>query len=152
MLLCCITLSSSRENQRQCSRGSKKDFWRRCRGGLRESQHTKYPSQTLIYRITFFAIFLSFSSPPLHPCRFICPLFSVCLHISFCSSHFLPLCLKFGKLLSIWTITITWKILMLLLKNPLSYIQKNSELVVVILLEKGLFKICLLVPCFAFYG
>ena len=31
-LLCCITLSSSRENQRKCSRGSKKDFWHRCRG------------------------------------------------------------------------------------------------------------------------
>ena len=62
----------------QCSRGSKKDFWRRCRGGLRKSQHTKYPSQTLISRITLFAICLSFSSPPLHPCRFIRPLFSVC--------------------------------------------------------------------------
>ena len=58
----------------QCSRGSKKDFWRRCRGGLRKSQHTKYPSQTLISRITLFAICLSFSSPPLHPCRFIRPL------------------------------------------------------------------------------
>src|SRR3954464_8154630 len=80
----------------QCSRGSKKDFWRRCRGGLRKfksridlpstshfwrrcrgglrkSQHTKYPSQTLISRITLFAICLSFSSPPLHPCRFIHP-------------------------------------------------------------------------------
>ena len=59
----------------QCSRGSKKDFWRRCRGGLRKSQHTKYPSHTLISRITLFAICLSFSSPPLHPCRFIRPLF-----------------------------------------------------------------------------
>ena len=29
MLLCCTTLSSSRENQRKCSRGSKKDFWHR---------------------------------------------------------------------------------------------------------------------------
>ena len=74
MLLYYITLSSSRENQRKCLRGSKKDFWHRCRGGLRKSQHTKYPSQTLISRITLFAICLSFSSPPLHPCRFICPL------------------------------------------------------------------------------
>ena len=65
----------------QCSRGSKKDFWRRCRGGLHKSQHTKYPSQTLISRITLFAIFLSFSSPPLHPCRFIRPLFSVRLFV-----------------------------------------------------------------------
>ena len=37
------------------------------------------------------------------------------------------------------------KILMLLLKNPLSYIQKKSVLVVVILLEKELSKISLLV-------
>ena len=44
-------------------------------GSLRKSQHTKYPSQTLIFRITLFAIFLSFSSPPLHPCHFIRPLF-----------------------------------------------------------------------------
>ena len=75
----------------QCSRGSKKDFWRRCRGGLRKvksrfglpttshfwrrwrgdsrqvkSRRTKYPSQTLIPHITLFAICLSFSSPPLH--------------------------------------------------------------------------------------
>ena len=63
----------------QCSRGSKKDFWCRCRGGLRKSQHTKYPSQILISCITLFAICLSFSSPPLHPCHFIRPLFSVCL-------------------------------------------------------------------------
>ena len=73
-----------------CSRGSKKDFWHRCRGGLRQvksrfdlpptcgflaslpgrstlkSRHTKYPSQTLIPRITLFASCFSFSSPPLH--------------------------------------------------------------------------------------
>ena len=86
----------------QCSRGRKKDFWRRCRGGLHQvksrfnsrqraisgavagesthkSRHTKYPSQTLISRITLFAICLSFSSPPLHPCRFIRPLFPILL-------------------------------------------------------------------------
>ena len=40
-----------------------------------KSRHTKYPSQTLIPRITLFSICLSFSSPPLHPCRFIRPLF-----------------------------------------------------------------------------
>ena len=31
-------------------------------------KHTKYPSHTLISRIKLFAICLSFSSPPLHPC------------------------------------------------------------------------------------
>ena len=36
-------------------------------------RHTKYPSQTLIPRITLFAICFSFSSPPFHPCRFIRP-------------------------------------------------------------------------------
>ena len=35
--LCCITLSSSRKTNAS-SRRSKKDFWRRCRGGLRSSQ------------------------------------------------------------------------------------------------------------------
>ena len=94
----------------QCSRGNKKDFLRRCRGGsrktsqdltpdnepflaplpgsLRKSQHTKYPSQTLFSRITLFAICLSFSSPPLHPCHFIRPLSlhppSLSLFASFC--------------------------------------------------------------------
>ena len=40
-----------------------------------KSRHTKYPSQTLIPRITLFSICLSFSSPPLHLCRFIRSLF-----------------------------------------------------------------------------
>ena len=53
-LLCCITLSSSREKPTQCSRGSKKDFWRRCRGGLCTSQdipstHHKLISLALHY-------------------------------------------------------------------------------------------------------
>src|SRR4051812_25732484 len=98
MLLYCITLSSSRENQR-----SAQEVARRISGAVawestHKSKHAKYPSQTLIPRITLFAIFLSFSSPPLHPCRFIRPLFSVrlffacllCYHVpSFC----LHLCL-----------------------------------------------------------
>ena len=76
-LLYCITLSSSRENQR-----SAQEVARRISGivageSTQKSRHTKYPSQTLIPRITLFAICLSFSSPPLHPCRFIRPLFSV---------------------------------------------------------------------------
>ena len=107
MLLCCITLSSSRENQR-----SAQEVARRISGAVAreaapsqvkiwspanvrflaplpgrstpsqvKSRHTKYPSQTLIPRITLFAICLSFSSPPLHPCRFIRSLFSVCLFL-----------------------------------------------------------------------
>ena len=72
---CCITLSSSRKTNAS-SRRSKKDFWRRCRGGLRSSQDipsTHHKPISLAF--TLFAICLSFSSPPLHPCRFICPLF-----------------------------------------------------------------------------
>ena len=35
-------------NPTQCSRGSKKNFWLRCRGGSRKQvNHTKYPSQSL---------------------------------------------------------------------------------------------------------
>ena len=40
-----------------------------------KSRHTKYPSQTHLPRIYIIAICLSFFSPPLHHCRFICPLF-----------------------------------------------------------------------------
>ena len=46
-----------------CSRGSKKDFWRRCREPTHKSRHTKYPSQTLLPRITLFSICLSFPLP-----------------------------------------------------------------------------------------
>ena len=59
----------------QCSRGSKKDFWRRCRGDICQVKTYQVPITTLILHITLFAICLSFSSPPLHPCRFIRPLF-----------------------------------------------------------------------------
>ena len=76
----------------QCSRGSKKDFWRRCRGDLRQvkssqdlvsrqraisgavagesthkSRHTKYPSQTRLPRTYIIChlplVFLSPTSP-----------------------------------------------------------------------------------------
>ena len=66
----------------QCSRGSKKDFWRRWRGDLRQVKTYQVPITTLILHITLFSICLSFSSPPLHPCRSIRPLsvrlFSTC--------------------------------------------------------------------------
>ena len=113
------------------------------------SRHTKYPSQTHLPRITLFAICLLFPSPPLHLCRFICPMFSVRLFFACFLWYLLPLCLKLGRLSLIRTIVITWEtsmLLMILLKNPPSYILKSFESVVVILLEKGLFKISLLVP------
>ena len=84
-LLCCITLSSSRENQR-----SAQEVARRISGAVagestHKSRHTMYPSQTLMPRVTLFAICLSFSSPPLHPCRFIRPhfpfLFAICFDV-----------------------------------------------------------------------
>ena len=68
-----------------CSRGSKNDFWRRCRGDLRQVKTYQVPITTITLRITLFAICLSFSSPPLHPCRFIFPLSS--------SSFSFPICL-----------------------------------------------------------
>ena len=85
-LLYCITLSYSRENQR-----SAQEVARRISGviaGESTQKSTYQVPQTLISRITLFAIFLSFSSPPLHPCRFICPLSlhppSLSLFASFC--------------------------------------------------------------------
>ena len=72
---CCSTLSSSRITNAS-SRRSKKDFWRRCRVGLRSSQDIPSTHHKLIsLAFTLFAICLSFSSPPLHPCRFVRPLF-----------------------------------------------------------------------------
>ena len=54
------------------SRRSKKNFWRHCRGGLRSSQDIPSTHHKLIsIAFTLFASCLSFSSPPLHPCRFI---------------------------------------------------------------------------------
>ena len=70
-----------------CSRGSKKDFWSRCRGDLRSSQDIPSTHHKLIsLTFTLFAICLSFSSPPLHPCHFIRPLFSVRLPFAMAES------------------------------------------------------------------
>ena len=79
-LLCCITLSSSRENQR-----SAQEVARRISGAVAgevfaQVKTYQVPITIPISRITLFAICLSFSSPPLHPCRFICP-FSVRLFL-----------------------------------------------------------------------
>ena len=105
-LLCCITLSSSRKTNAS-SRRSKKDFWRRCRGSLRSSQDIPSTHHKLIsLAFTLFAICLSFSSPPLHPCHFICPLFlSFRFPFSICS------CVR--------SVTLTlWLVLLSLLSLP----------------------------------
>ena len=52
-----------RGNPTQCSRGSKKNFWRRCRGGLRKSQHTKYPSQSLSLALQYLPFASRFPLP-----------------------------------------------------------------------------------------
>ena len=85
-LLCSITLSYSRKTNTS-SRRSKKDFLRRCRGGLRSTQDLPSTHNKLIsLAFTLFAICLSFSSPPLHHCRFIRPLFPnlPSLSLAFC--------------------------------------------------------------------
>ena len=46
-------------------------------GSLHKKSTYQVPITIPISRITLFAICLSFSSPPLHPCRFILPLFSI---------------------------------------------------------------------------
>ena len=79
MLLCCITLSSWREYNAS-SRSSKMNFWRRCPGGLCKSHITSTYHKPLSFTLHFC---LSFSSPPLHPCRFICPSSAVCLSFAF---------------------------------------------------------------------
>ena len=96
MLLCCITLSSSRKTNTS-SRRSKKDFWRRCRGGLRSSQvipSTHHKPISLAF--TLFAICLSFSSPPTSPLPFYSPslsqsptLFFACLFLFACVLDYL---------------------------------------------------------------
>ena len=60
-----------------------RQHWRRCRGGLRSSQDIPSTHHKLIsLSFTLFAICLSFSSPPLHPCCFIRPLFPNLLSLS----------------------------------------------------------------------
>ena len=84
MLLCYIILSSSGK-----SNANAQEVARRISGAVpRESaQKSTYqvPVTIPISRITLFAIFLSFSYPPLHPCRFIRPLFhNLLLLLFFC--------------------------------------------------------------------
>src|SRR4051812_19034168 len=90
MLLCCITPSSSGKTNAS-SRCSKKDLWRRCRGGLRKSQHTKYPSQSLSLALHY----LPFAS------RFPPPHFTLAIlfALSFPISSSFSLCLLFACVL-----------------------------------------------------
>ena len=80
-----------------------------------KSRHTKYPSQTLIPRITLFSICLSFSSPPLHHCRFIRPLFpfaslslASCLLVLPCAFYMLASSLAENLLILIQLKCSTW--------------------------------------------
>ena len=98
MLLCCISLSSSREYNAS-SRSSKKNFWRRCRGGLRKTHIPSTYHKSLSFALHFC---LSFSSPPLHPCCFIYPSSAVCLS----SACFLFACVCWIACLSLWLIII----------------------------------------------
>ena len=114
---------------------------------LFRSIHTKYPSQTLISRITLFAICLSFSSPPLHPCRFIRPLSLSSLSFSICLS--LPIALsavmsEIGETIVDMDNNIMKKFDAPANETPILH-TKKSVFVVAILLEKDLFKISLLV-------
>src|SRR3954463_14038797 len=59
-------------------------------GSLCKKSTYQVPITIPISRITLVAICLSFSSPPLHPCHFIRPLFSVCLLLA---------CLLFARVL-----------------------------------------------------
>ena len=75
-----FTASSSplRGNPTQCSRGSKKNFWRRCRGVCAKVNHTKYPSQSISLTLHYLPlVFLSPTSPlPFYsPSLSILPLF-----------------------------------------------------------------------------
>ena len=103
MLLCCITLSSSRKTNAS-SRHSKKDFWCRCRGGLLSSQdipstHHKLLSLALHYLpfascfplpyftlAVLFALSLSILPLFLYSPLFACLLF-VCLCVGFLACH-----------------------------------------------------------------
>ena len=81
--------SPLRGNPTQCSRGSKKNFWHRCRGGSRKQvNHTKYPSQSLSLALHYLPFASLIPLPPIHPCRFIRPLSlyppSLSLFASFC--------------------------------------------------------------------
>src|SRR3954465_3810585 len=69
---------------------------------------TKYPSQTLIPRITLFAICLSFSSPPFHLCLFFAFFPYVFLFVFPCAFYFLASLLAKNLLIWIHIKCYTW--------------------------------------------
>ena len=95
-LLCCISLSSSREYNAS-SRGSKKNFWRRCRGGLRKSHIPSTYHKPLSFALHFLPlVFLS----PTSPLPFYLPFFRRVIVI-----RLLPVCLCVACLLVIMSST-----------------------------------------------
>src|SRR6187399_3484640 len=92
-LLCCITLSSSWEYNAS-SRSSKKNFWRRCRGGLRKSHIPSTYHKPLSFALHFLPlVFLSPTSPlpfylPFFYRVFIVRLPLVCLCVGFLACHY----------------------------------------------------------------
>ena len=83
---CCITLSSSRKTNAS-SRHSKKDFWHRCRGGLRSSQDIPSTHHKLISLALHYLPFASHFPLPTSTLSFYSPFFrpNLCyLELSFC--------------------------------------------------------------------
>ena len=78
-MLYCITLSSSRENQRSAQEVARRISGAVAGGIYAKSRHTKYPSQLLSPALHYLPFASRFPLPPLHPCRFIRPLFFVSL-------------------------------------------------------------------------
>ena len=80
MVLCCTTLSSSREKPNASLRGSKKNFWRRCRGDQRQVKTyqvpiiNSHPSHYIICHSPL--VFLSLTSKTIlkNICLFFAPL------------------------------------------------------------------------------
>src|SRR6187401_323002 len=96
-LLCRITLSSSREYNAS-SRSSKKNFWRRCWGGLRKSHIPSTYHKPLSFALHFLhLVFLSSTSPLLFYLPFFCRVFIVRLLLAcLCVACLLTLTTEMG--------------------------------------------------------
>ena len=89
-LLCCITLSSSRENQRSAEEVARRISGAVAEESMQKSQYTKYPSQSLSLALHYLPFASRFPLPrPIPPCRFIRPLSLSSLSVC----HFFPLAL-----------------------------------------------------------